>query len=70
MIRALFHKAMSTRTELARRVLQILSRGDLVPTHHALQLRSWALTQEDAMLSLEEIASRILIREENHSAAG
>jgi hypothetical protein len=61
---------MSARAELARRVVQILSRGALVPTHDALQLRSWALTPEDAMLSLEEIAGRILIREENQSAAG
>jgi hypothetical protein len=31
-----------------------------VPPHDAFQLRSWAPTPEDAVLSLEEIALRIL----------
>jgi hypothetical protein len=51
---------ISARTELAGRVLQILRDGGLVTTEEALQLRNWAVTQEDALLSLEEIASRIL----------
>jgi hypothetical protein len=48
---------------LARRVLLTLSGGQPVLPHDALQLRSWALTPEDAMLSLEEIAVRILNQE-------
>jgi hypothetical protein len=51
---------ISARTELAGRVLQILRDGGLVTTEEALQLRNCAVTQEDALLSLEEIASRIL----------
>jgi hypothetical protein len=56
---------MSARAKLARRVLQMLSIGDLVPTLDALQLRAWALTPEDAVLSLEAIALLILSVEEN-----
>jgi hypothetical protein len=51
---------ISARTELAGRVLQILRDGGLVTTEEALQLRNCAVTQEDGLLSLEEIASRIL----------
>lgn len=36
-----------------------------MPTKDALQLRNWALTAEDAMLSLEEIACRVLNPKEN-----
>jgi len=56
---------MSARAELARLVLQMLKEGGSVPPHYAFQLRSWALTPEDAVLSLEEIARRILTEEEN-----
>jgi hypothetical protein len=55
---------MSIRSELARSVLQLLEQGQPVPTHYALQLRNWAVTPEDATLTLEEIARRILSREE------
>jgi len=54
---------MSARSTLARRVLQMLSSGDLVPALDALQLRTWALTPEDAVLSLEAIALLILSQE-------
>jgi hypothetical protein len=58
----------SARAKLARLVLRMLQDGRSVPTQDALQLRSWAVP-EDAVLSLEEIARRILIREENQNAA-
>jgi hypothetical protein len=51
--------------ELARRVLNMLAHGKPVPTHEAFQLRNWANKPEDALLSLEEIAWRILIQEES-----
>jgi hypothetical protein len=53
---------MSAQTELARAVLQMLMAGDAVPTHHAIQLRNWAVCSGDSVLSLEEIARRILSR--------
>jgi hypothetical protein len=56
---------MSARTELARLVLQRLGEGQLVSASDALQLRSWAVTQEDALLPLEQIALHILQEEEN-----
>lgn len=37
--------------------------GRSVPQHDAFQLRSWAPMPEDAVLSLEEIARRILGQE-------
>jgi hypothetical protein len=43
----------------------MLRDGALVPSDEALQLRNWAVTQEDALLSLEEIAIRILREERN-----
>jgi|ERR1700678_2043751 hypothetical protein len=55
--------AMSARAKLARLVLQMLACGDPVPAHDAFQLRNWAETPEDAMLTLEELALRILIEE-------
>ena len=51
---------MSARAELARRVLEALDQGQGVPTQDALQLRNWAATPEDSMLTLQEIAQRIL----------
>ena len=53
---------MSAQTELARAVLQMLMAGHAVPTHHAIQLRNWAVSSEDSVLPLEEIAWRILGR--------
>jgi hypothetical protein len=54
---------MSARAELARLVLQMLASGNVVPISDALQLRNWAVTPEDAMLTLKEVALRILIEE-------
>jgi hypothetical protein len=51
----------------------MLKEGRFVPTHDALQLRNWAVRSEDAVLPLEEIARRILSREEperEHGRAG
>jgi hypothetical protein len=48
------------RGELARQVLHLLTQGQHVPERDALQLRNWAIRPEDAMLSLQEIACRIL----------
>ena len=55
---------MSARSKLARLVLQMLAFGEPVPTHDALQLRNWATTPEDAMLTLQEIALGILSEED------
>jgi hypothetical protein len=51
---------ISQRVELARRVLETLLQGDHVSTPDAMQLRNWALRPEDSVLTLEEIAIRIL----------
>ena len=56
---------MDQRAELARRVLAILANEQSVPTSNALQLRAWAIGDDGATLSLEEIAHRILNEEEN-----
>lgn len=56
--------SMSSRAELARRVLENLAQGDLVPTRDALQLRNWAVRPEDSLLTLDEIAHRILDHDE------
>lgn len=53
------------RAELARRVLRTLIAGDVVTVSDAFQLRNWAVSPEDAMLSLEEIACHILEEEEH-----
>ena len=58
---------MSARTGLARLVLQVLWDGQQVPVEDALQLRNWAVTPEDAMLPLEQIALHILREEENQN---
>ena len=58
----------SARAELARHVLEMLARGQPVPTDDAIQLRNWAIRPEDAVLSLEEIAHRILNQEESPNA--
>jgi hypothetical protein len=54
---------MSARAKLARLVLQMLASGYAVPIGDALQLRNWAVTPEDAMLPLKEVALRILSEE-------
>ena len=59
---------MSTKAELARRVLEMLVHGDPVPTLDALQLRKWAVRPQDAVLPLEEIANRVLNHEERKNA--
>ena len=46
----------------------MLSSGDRVPPHDVLQLRCWAPSVEDALLSLEEIALRIIRQEERTSS--
>jgi hypothetical protein len=51
---------MSARTELARRVLEALAQGYPIPFNDAIQLRNWAERPEDALLTLAEIAARIL----------
>jgi hypothetical protein len=51
------------RAKLAQLVLKMIKEGQRVPTADALQLRNWADTPQEAMLSLEEIASHILDRE-------
>ena len=56
---------LSARAELARRVLQILTQGQSVPTQDAVQLRNWSVHPDDALLSVEEIAHRILKEEGN-----
>lgn len=58
----------SARAELDRQILKMLTHGEPVPSHDALQLRNWAIHTEDAMLSLEEIARRILAHEDNPNA--
>lgn len=57
-----------TREELARQVLENIAHCQRVPERDALQLRNWALKPDDAMLSLQEIAYRIL-KHEDHSRA-
>jgi hypothetical protein len=57
-----------TRDELARQVLDLLAHCQHVPERDALQLRSWAVKPDEAMLSLQEIAYRIL-KHEDHSSA-
>jgi hypothetical protein len=44
--------------------------GDLVSTHDALQLRNCAVRPEDSLLSLEEIAQRILEDEDPEDSNG
>jgi len=52
------------RVDLARRVIATLASGQPVPVLEALQLRNWALRPEDSLLSLKEIARRILVEED------
>jgi hypothetical protein len=49
---------VSAREELARRVLQTLASGDPIPERDALQLRNWAVSSEDAMLTHPKPAER------------
>jgi hypothetical protein len=59
---------MSAKAESARRVLETLAQGHPVSTHDALQLRNWAVRPEDSVLTLEEIAHRILDQDEDPKA--
>ena len=59
---------MSLRIELARRILDTLTLGQLVSTLDAMQLRNWALLPEDSMLTLTEIATRILDHDEGRTS--
>ena len=59
----------SPRAELARLVLDTLANGNRVSFHDAIQLRKWAVSPEDAMLPLAEIARRILDQEADTDAA-
>ena len=59
---------MSAKTDLARRVLDSLAQGHLVSARDAMQLRSWAVRPEDSVLTLEEIAHRILQQDEEQQA--
>jgi len=58
----------SERAKLARRILEELAGGNSVSFYDAIQLRNWAVRPEDSMLSLVEIARRILNQEENRNA--
>ena len=62
------YATMSARAELARRVLKDLAQGQPVSTHDAFQLRNWAVHREDSVLTLEEIAHRILDQDEDPKA--
>jgi hypothetical protein len=59
----------SARAELARQILDTLAKGDPVSMQDAFQLRNWAVSPEDAMLSLAEIAVAILDQEEKRNSA-
>jgi len=59
---------MSARAELARRVLKNLAQGGVVSTNDALQLRNWAVRPEESVLTLDEIAHRILGQDEDPKA--
>jgi hypothetical protein len=62
--------SMASRAELARRILENLAQGDFVSTGDALQLRNWAVRPEDSLLTLDEIAHRILDHDEAPKAIG
>jgi hypothetical protein len=62
------HVAGPPKTELARRILEVLARGGSVSTGDALQLRNWAVCPEDAVLPLDEIAPRILKQNQDVNA--
>ena len=51
---------MSAKAALAQRILEDLAQGRSVPERDAMQLRNWANSHEEAMLSLKELAPRIL----------
>lgn len=55
----------SAKAKLARRVLETLAQGSSVNFNDAIQLRSWAVHPEDALLPLAEIALGILTQEVN-----
>ncbi len=55
----------SARAELARLVLRMTKDGQPVSMDYAFKLRDWAVSPDDALLSLAEIANGILREEEN-----
>ena len=55
----------SARAKLAQRVLRLLADGQAVPTDDALRLRNSAVSPDDALSSLKELAHRILSQEED-----
>ena len=58
----------SARTQLAKRILETLARGDAVSLNDAIQLRNWAARPKDSLRPLAEIARAILDQEENRVA--
>jgi hypothetical protein len=58
----------SARATLAQRLLRILEHGQSVSSTHALQLRNWAISHDDAVLPLEELAHLILSQEEEQKS--
>jgi hypothetical protein len=54
---------MSSKAELAQRVLESLAAGHVVPTQDALELRYTAARPDDSLLTLQEIARNILNQE-------
>jgi hypothetical protein len=55
----------SPRAELAQRVLRMMEQGDPVSPNDAIHLRALAVSEEHAMLSLDEVAREILDQEAN-----
>jgi hypothetical protein len=58
---------MSAKAKLARALLENIAQGRLRSVDDAIQVRDWAVCPEDSLLSLEEIAQRILDPEESRS---
>jgi hypothetical protein len=58
----------SARAAFARQILKLLTHDEPVSPSDAFQLRNWAVHPDDAMLSLEEIAYRILTHETGRDA--
>ena len=56
--------SLSAKIEVARRVLAALAQGHDVPTADAIQLRNWAVSTDNSVGTLEEIARHILVEED------
>ena len=54
----------SARAKLARALLKNIAQRSPQSVDDAIQVRNWAVRPEDSLLSLEEIAQRILDQEE------